>query len=153
MHIRKVFIGGGDVSQLKRSLINKFGEIGRNITNLCTSGYFDGYIKEVYFEMEKLPDFTLDKFQKHFEDIVKFSPFAIFVHAEMSEEQIMESINSKLRIFRNYGVNFLAIHGIGRDNLNKILTVIHYLQERFKDAIIEVHQNGNIVRVIVRFPK
>src|SRR3989344_4051773 len=66
LYMRAVFRRGEPVGELKRDIVNKFGEDGRNISNLCSAGYFEGYIKQVYDEMAFQKEFTIDKFTSYF---------------------------------------------------------------------------------------
>ena len=150
LYVREVFRQEQPVRELKRNIIRKFGEDGRNISNLCTAGYFEGYIKQVYEEMKFNPDFVIEKFQDYFKKIVSTSPFAIFVYRDMSEEELSGEIIHKLETYQKYGIKFLAIHGIGKDNVKKIRKIVQEIEEE-RNLTIEMAQEGNIIVIKIIF--
>ena len=49
LYIKSLYDKGEPVRDLKSGLMYKYGERGRNISNLCSAGYFTSYIKPLYF--------------------------------------------------------------------------------------------------------
>jgi len=155
MYIKKVFDNGGDIDDLKEQVVRKFGEIGKNMTNLATSGYFEGFIQEYHKEISKQSDFSNNKFRDWFEEIVKITPFTVFVHHQMDENQVIFEIKAKLYKFLKYGAKFLAIHGLGRSNVIKILTAMQKLKEDSNDfdyvtEIMPKELNIIVVKAVLR---
>lgn len=150
LYLRDVFEQGGAVGELKKDIIRKFGDDGRNIANLCSAGYFENYIKRIYEEMSFIPDFTIEKFQDHFKTIVTISPFAIFVSKEMNEEELSGEIWYRLETYKRYGIEFLAIHGIGKNNIQKIRRIIQGIEDK-KNLNININQERNIIFVKIEF--
>ncbi len=146
LYLRRVFERGEPINNLKRDIVQKFGEDGRNICNLCSAGYFEGHIKQVYSEMSFSKGFSIVKFKDHFEDIVKTSPFAIFVSKETNGDELSGEIYHKLQTYKKYGVSFLAIHGIGKNNIKKINKIIQELEEEI-EIDTKIKQDGNIIIV------
>ena len=138
---------------MKKDLIKRFGDEGRIICNLCTSGYFDegGYIKQLYGEMSASSDFEPAKFRGEFKKIVTLSPFAEFVYKDMSEEELAGEINQKLSTYQKYGIKFLAIHGIGKQNVEKIRKIVYELEEQNPDLKPKIAQEENIIQVTIYF--
>ncbi|MBS3102492.1 hypothetical protein J4458_03520 [Candidatus Woesearchaeota archaeon] len=138
LYARTNFSAGRSIAEDKRDIKNKFGEEGNNICNLCTAGYFEGYIKEAYEEMESSNNFSIDEWQKYFKLIVRTSPFAVFVYRDMSEEELSGIIMYRLDTNIKYGIKFVDIHGIGWDNVKKIKNILRELQkERDLDPEIQ----------------
>lgn len=146
VYLRQVFESNGSISELKRDIIHKFGEEGKNICNLCTSAYFESYFKELYNEMAKASDFSNDKYKEYFERIIASNPFAIFVHSEMSEDEISGEITYKLDTYKKYGIKFLDIHGIGKNNVSKIMEIVKALEDD-KSLKIAIYQQSSIILV------
>ena len=148
LYLREVFQEKQQIGELKRDIVHRYGEDGKNISNLCSAGYFDkgGYIREIYKEMSLDPDFSLEKFQKYFKTIVTISPFAVFVSKEMSEADVSGSILYRLETHKKYGLDFLAIHGLGKENVRKIKKIVHEIEvEKDLDVSINQDQPGVIL--------
>lgn len=135
------------IIKMKMDIISRFGDEGNNICNLCTSGYFEGFLKEVYEDMSKKPDFNLKEFTEYFENVVKYTPFTVFVSYGMSEKEIMEQIKERMEYFKNYGANFLAVHGIGEDNVEKIMKIIETLKREMKNINLEIIKKKSMIQV------
>ena len=131
LYVKSVYDRGGQVGDLKRDIILRFGDRGRNIVNLCTAGYFTSVIKPLYEEIVKQPDFTPAWFLETFDTIVNKSPFAIFVSSPMTKEQLLEEVTSKMNVSKMYGINYLNIHGIGEHNVLKIEYVLGKIKDSF----------------------
>ncbi len=147
LYLKEVFESGSDISKLKKQIISKFGDDGRNICNLCSAGYFEGYIKEVYNDFAFSNDFVPKKFMDYFDIILKTSPFAIFVSREMTEIELSGLINHKLDTHKKYGIKFLAVHGIGANNVKKIRKIIDSLSVD-KQLNVSIFQEGNNIVTI-----
>jgi len=147
VYIREIYVAGGSVSELKQDLVKRLGPIGRNITNLCTAGYFDDYFRKLYDEMDGDEQSKKAKYKEHFEKLVAVSPFAIFVHAGMSENELVMAYRAKLDQHERYGIKFLNIHGIGRENVSKILPLTEKLIAEGKPTSIK--QDGNVILLAI----
>jgi len=120
LYARSYFKLGQSILDMKKDIRNKFGEDGNNICNLCTTGYFEGYIKEAYEEMQSSPDFSIIKWQDYFQIIVRTSPFAIFVHKEMSENELSGKILFRLKTYKKYSYETLIIWETELKDLNEV---------------------------------
>lgn len=153
LYLREAFREGKDITDLKKDIIHRFGLIGKNICNLCSSGYFEGFIKELYLEMSKQPKFSLNSFQHLFNEIVINSPFTVFVNQYRKKSDIKTKINSKLKKFQNYGINYLAVHGIGTENVKMIKETIDELKNERNDIKTEMRleSRSSIIQVKIMF--
>ena len=56
LYLRKRFEEGADrdeIAQLKRDIILRYSRRGRNISDLCSAGYFETLIRTIFEEMER----------------------------------------------------------------------------------------------------
>ncbi len=146
LYLREAFNQGEAIEKMKWDIIHKFGTEGKNISNLCSSGYFEGYIKELYNEMSS-HSLPIQDFQYRFREIIRDSPFAVFVNHYMKKEDIKMQIDLKMQRFQGYGIDFLAIHGIGSENVKKIQEIIYELQHERGDIKMEMKQEASIIQV------
>ena len=150
LYLREVFKRGESVELLKMDIIHDYGHDGKNICNLCSSGYFEGYIKELYLEMSRQPDFVINHFHGIFKRIIRDSPFTVFVNQRKSKNDIKNEIENKLTKFKNYGINYLAVHGLGVDNVKKILEAIKELEEEREEIATDMKKERTIIEVKIR---
>lgn len=134
------FRNGYDIKEMKRDIRKKFGDRGNNISNLCTAGYFETFIPKLRNETSK------EEFNEFYEQIVSNYILAVFVNEQMSAFKITEEIKKKINASLRYGFKFVDVHGIGTQNINKIMSCI----ENNKDFdVFEkiIFERGNIVIV------
>jgi hypothetical protein len=147
-YLKVVFDRGESVFELKKQIVEKFGERGRNICNLYSAGYFESQIGPLYELMFAQDDFSPEKFNQIYEMIVTDSPFAVFVSRGMTEEQLFDEVKHKIETNRKYGVVNLNLHGIGEDNASKINTLLPKLQsEKLIGSILEVVRDKKVLSV------
>jgi hypothetical protein len=124
------------VKKIKKDIIYKFGDRGKNICNLCSAGYFDRLLKEIYNS-----DKTKDKkeFKKIYELIITNIILAIFVNSTMEFNQIDLEITNKIYANKKYGINDLYIHGLGFKNIKNIKNWINKNKQNI--TIKEIYEN------------
>lgn len=140
LFLREGFKNGYDIKEMKRDIRKKFGDRGNNISNLCTAGYFETFISKLHNETLK------EEFNELYEQIVSNYILAVFVNEQMSVFQITEEIKKKINASLRYGFKFVDVHGIGTQNINKIMSCI----ENNKDFdVFEkiIFERGNIIIV------
>lgn len=115
--IRDKFKTGDQINELKRDIIYRFGDRGKNICNLCSAGYFEGFLMPLYNA-----DMSTEKniFKKIYDDLISECMLAIFVYFGMEPKDIPHEIEEKIKISKKYGFKFIHIHGIGQKNINTI---------------------------------
>lgn len=145
LYLRSKYDEGVDVYQLKTDIITKYGERGKNISNMCTAGYFEKWLIPLYKEMEQSPDFSIDKFQFTYDIIVKESAFAVFVHRDMRGEKVKATILGKIHTNLEYGIKFVTIHGIGKENKKKIKETIAELESEHSFLRRSVEEEGSAI--------
>jgi len=126
----------GRVDGLKYQLMQKYGDKGRNIANLCTANYLEDWLMPAYNELSETlnnDDLIKKEFGKIYSHLVNELPFTIFVCRTMSTKGLKDEIMRR----KEFGINFVNIHAIGNDNVQKVKAVIpdiekesHYCEER-----------------------
>lgn len=142
---------------LKYQIMQKYGDKGRNIANLCTAGYLEEWLMPAYNNLkETLKDDDLAKaeFGKIYAHLVNELPFTIFVSHIMTIDGLKDEILRR----KEFGVAFVNIHAIGNDNVQKVKLVTpeiekdrQYCEERRRDHIfvrIFFKEEGNKKEVI-----
>lgn len=146
LFIRQKFKKGENIHERRLDVIYKFGERGRKITNLCTAEYFESTIIPLLNEMRAGSDFSKEKFLNIYNLIIEESGFAVFVSGGMKQDKVKKKIVDKIRSNIKYGIKFVHIHGIGKENIQKIRKAVG---EIMKDGIEKTNEDmvGNAIYV------
>lgn len=149
LFLRSEFRKGNEtiVKKIKRDIRIKFGDRGNNISNLCTAGYFENFLRELYnVSKEK------EKFDQLYESIVSDSVLAVFVNKEMSTRALTEEIKKKIEASLRYGLEAIFIHGIGKQNISTIKSCIVENKNFFDffEKIIFEKENIIMVKLLIR---
>lgn len=150
LYIKTVFERREKVWELKQQVIERHGNRGRNIINLCTAGYFISLIKPLYETMSTQSDFTLQKFLDRYDVIVTQYPFAVFVSSRMSEDELKVGVEKKMETNKKYGIRHLNIHGIGEENVFKIQKLLRELEDKFS-SMPEINSGRGFINVKIWF--
>ena len=111
--------------ELYNSLMQNYPEKGNKVYNLISGGYFDEMVIPFIdiFKIQFDSDY-IQKYKEFYSDIIRFFPIAFFVGNNTTKEQIIESINYRLKLT----VPFIRLHAIGKQNIKKIEEVIEELK-------------------------
>ncbi|MBI5392771.1 hypothetical protein HZA96_02785 [Candidatus Woesearchaeota archaeon] len=149
LFLRKEFrsgiISGKPIINLKADIRKRFGDRGNNIANLCTAGYFEQFLMQLYNDAQK------EVYNQIYEEIVNNSIVAVFVHTNMTEDEIPEQITNKINISKRYGIKFIHIHGIGKMNILKIKKCIEQEKKYFSFFDKKIYETENIIIVELIF--
>ena len=107
-----------------RELTARFGDRGKTISHLYSSGYFESHFKPLYEALSESEDFKPEQYLGVFDDLVRDFPYAIFVSKYTSEEELETRIRNTMERNKKYGMKILKIHGIGKENVEKIKRTI-----------------------------
>ncbi len=154
LYVRKSFQEGSNsdvVHKLRNDIIRKYSRRGRNISNLCSSGYFEKMIKPIYEEMKRSPDFSQEEFLEYYNTIIEEEAFAVFVSGGMSTDEVRQEVENKIKRNLRYGISHVSIHGIGRNNVDTIKTVIYELKGRHPMMKVTISESDNIIAAKLRF--
>lgn len=149
--LRSQYNAGYNVRVLKLDIMQRFGERGRKISNLCSAGYFDGVPAQLE-QAKKSPGFTQDKFRESFDRFVDESAFALFVKSANSMEETEKKILRQIKNNSSYGLRRLVVHGIGGDNIGKIRGAIERIIKGYAMIKSTEEQIGESILVDLRFP-
>jgi hypothetical protein len=156
IYIRTAYLRGSKVKDSLDRLAVSYGSRGRNISKLCSAGYFESIIKPMYEEMERQEEDDKQalsrRFLERFDVIVHDSPFAIFVNENMTETSLEEMVIRKVRLNRQYGIREMNIHGIGNANVRLIESVLS--SDEVKGELLdipEIDKRLNVIVVKVKF--
>lgn len=131
LYIRARFFERKDITFLKDDIVRKYGQKGKNITNLCTAGYVDSLLKPNYDFLKehlRVEEDLKKQFEMLYELVVYQLTVTVFVHSMMRKEEIKTEILNKIAQNFKYGIKFLNIHGLGQENLKKINEVVLELE-------------------------
>lgn len=134
--------------ETKEGIVKIHGNKGNSISNLCTAGYFESYIRPLYETMSSAPSFEREKFLKVYEDIIENAPFALFVRKNATEALIEKEISDKIKTMDKYGITTLNIHGIGRQKIKAIRVALENIEQSGKATFEQsMALEGNILVV------
>lgn len=147
LYLDSVFRKGGNIKNLKYDIIKNYGNRGKNICNLASAGYFQGFLMPVY-------NASKERFTEIYEVAVSKGALAVFVYEEMSNEQIATEITQKLAISNKYGIRGIYIHGFGKNNVFKIKKCLEEKKEEFRFFEKKIYENETHDIIIVElFPQ
>jgi len=144
----EVFMSRDDMRRRRKDLVDRFGEDAMEITNLCTSGYFDEdrYFRSLYETLEAEEEDPRQKFRDMFERIIDNMPFTVFVSNSQDATSVIGEVDDRLEKFSKYGVDFVEVRGIGRANRRTIENVIEELEEQYEDIDYNrIHEDREVI--------
>lgn len=150
IYIKVVSDRGESIQKLKWDVTTRYGNRGKNICNLYSAGYFTSQIQPMYKEMISQPDFSPEDFKIAYDRIVNESPYAVFINREMSNRAAEKEVRDRINTARNYGIRYLNIHGIGVENVDKIVYILEKLKPDFP-LPQEIKRQGNVIVVKIQF--
>jgi len=153
LYLRMRFQEGADreeIAELKNDIIWRFSRRGRNISDLCSAGYFETLIRTIFEEMER-SGYSEQEVLDTYNLIVEEGTLTVFVSTGMSPDQVSREIEEKIKRNRRYGLHILFIHGIGRTNIETIKGVIYDLKEKYPFVKTVTNEAANIISVKLMF--
>lgn len=111
------------VPDLKEQINLRYGQRGARISNLVCAGYYDEMIIPLYEKMKADAGYTREAFEKIYETIIAESAYAVFVNVLIPAARLKKIIYRKIISNKRYGTSTLNIHGIGKNNIEKVETV------------------------------
>lgn len=113
LFLRYEFKKHRSISTLKTDIIARFSERGNTISNLCTAGYFEEVMINLY-------NSSKEEFWKYYDLALDKGITALFVNSKMDTKKIQEEIQHRLKSAKTYGLPYVHIHGIGNKNIKNI---------------------------------
>ena len=156
LHLRKRFRAGAsrdEIYLMRTQIIKSFPERGENISKLCSSGYFENWIKTVYNIMSVRPGFKKEDFVKTFHLFIDEGAFAVFVSEKMSPDDIKADIERERSIQVRYGVPdpSVLVHAIGRSNIENANMAFYDLKEKYSHLSVQRSDDMYIFFARVKF--
>ncbi len=129
------------IDELLQQVYARYGQRGKNICNLYSSGYFENSFIPFYEKMQQSSNFSFTNFQSSFDMLVTDCPFATFVSKRTTKAELAAEIRMKLEKNRRYGITELNIHGISLENIEKIRSVLPVFES---DPLLKIsHDESN----------
>ena len=116
-----------DISSYRRSIKDRFGYRGLNISNLCSAGYFDTEFRNLY-------NSAPSQFQEYYEIVVGKGARALFVNLSMSVSDVEKAFDYTLNKAMKYHLSEFRIHGKGLGNINTIKSLVSELNKDTKQT-------------------
>lgn len=151
LYLKKCFEKGENIEKLKCDIVQKYGERGRSITNLCTANYLDKLILRLYEELKleiKDENIIKQRFTFIYNDIISNLPITIFVSHYDKPDKLKDRITNKLINNFKYGIQILNIHGIGKSNIKKIEKIINDIENQYHmNKSVNIEENIIIAKI------
>lgn len=146
--------GKPGTTKLKQDVTTRFGDRGRKLTNVVTSGYIESLVLPTYRAMSASPEYSVGSFQKFWNIVVEESAFAVFIHKEMSPEAAYKEISSKFTRNRSYGKYSVNIHGISVGNIKTVREAAKLMVQRHPEVVqMQDEAVGNSIFVRLQAPQ
>lgn len=126
----------------KDDLSSEYGTRGRKLCNLYLRGYinrlFEEYAKDLIDSQELSINQKSDKINKLLERVIANSDSIFFIHELIDTEKVYSEIAKKISL----NTSFIAMHGGGKTNVNKINSILKKLEfePNFKYYQIKVNK-------------
>lgn len=130
------------VQRLKEDIVERYGDRGRKIANLCTAGYFENQILPLLQALQTGEKVDKTRFQEMYDIMILQSGFAVFVHAFMTKDRLKKTLLEKIDSNLKYGMKVLHIHGIGKENVKNIRRTVDEILAEHEDAISKINDDA-----------
>jgi hypothetical protein len=143
---------GMPTQNIRKSVIDTYGERGKNLLNLASSGHFSTHIKPLYEELSKAPNFSQSMFYDELERILKEMPFAFFVNSRANPQGLCDVVNDKIEQAKLYAVKEkkIYLHGWG-PNVKTIEDCLDMLDDSLRIVINKRKEVVEIIDVTIEF--
>ena len=137
-YLKSTFLaeGGDIIDYMKSDIGRRYGVRGTNISNLCTAGYFEHFIMELWNTKE-----SKEEFDRVYNAIVNNSIPALFIHKHTKTSHIPDLIGEKIHLCKRYHIPFVHIHAISKDNVDKINKCLESQKDFFKIFTKSIYEN------------
>jgi hypothetical protein len=146
LYVRALFKKGVNIDAYKQDIINKWGERGRNISNLCTGGYFETIIKPLYEELYNKAN-GIQTFGKMYNIIIEEMPIAVFIKSNLRRAEIRRLLEHQIESSKKYGVKEFNVHALGGTTIKNVQEVLEEMRKERKTEfeISHVEQSRHII--------
>lgn len=115
----------------------------KTVLNLASAGYFHTYFRPLYKQLMKGPN-PEKKFKNEYESILGDVTFAIFVHSNMTTQEIVDKVTQKAIKNIRYGVKIktISLHATGIISISKVREAVVLLKPVFPSITIKTLSKG-----------
>jgi hypothetical protein len=156
LFLRKRFEAGVAVEDLKGQIARSYGPRGRNLANLCSAGYLETWFWPLYEHLLTVnpgdPSAAKLKFQVLYGNILSELPFTEFVSLGHSAAKTLSHIVEKMKRNIQNGVRFLNVHGLGKRNVTKIVSVLPEIIKQTGARIVREEKDDTHIFIRLEIP-
>jgi hypothetical protein len=118
--------------RLWKQITDSYSPREKTIINLASAGYYHTYFRPLYKQLLRGPD-TQKKFDKEYEKALDDTTFAIFVHGQMSVDDIVAKVTEKAIKNIRYGVKIetISLHATGATCIATVRQAMNLLKPTF----------------------
>lgn len=155
LYLRQRFKLGERVDDLKRQIVQVYGQRGRNLANLCSANYLEDWFVPLYEALcAAYPDDPAKakiQFLAVYNSVLLEQPWTEFVSQRTTAVKLIAGVSDKMNRNLKNGVRFLNLHGLGPKNVAKILAALPEIkaQSGAEAAKIEKDQARIFVRLVI----
>lgn len=151
LYLKACHEAGNNIGSIKQQIWENHGSRGNNMSNLCSAGYFEAWLKPTYetLKNEESEEEAKRIFLIIYENLVSELPWTVFVSHLKSDKDVQNEVETKIERNLKYGIRFLNIHGMGKSNVEKILSVLEILAKNRNDIQKSKHEQEKH-RIFVR---
>lgn len=156
LFLKKKYDQGVPIHEIKARIMTSYGQRGKNLANLCSAGYLNDWLRPLYESLEKgspTPIEAVRKFQQVYHNIVDELPWTVFVSRHSPSVQIKSEVLGKIDANLKYGIRWLNIHALGKENLCKLRSVLDELEAERADLHVEITKDEQRMTVRLKVTK
>lgn len=120
------------VRNIKDQMIANHQQKGRNIANICNTGYLEEYIipwYEHYVEQEHDDDAFIENYRMIVDQLL----FIVFVSSFATADELKSEIENKIQTLANAHMKHLFIHALGEQNIKKAEQIISEIKSEIPE--------------------
>ena len=151
--LRAKHANGLCIEKEKAEIIQAYGLRGGHLANLCSAGYLESWFQP-YFE-QLLKDnggnaaLAKEKFVENYRNILNDLPWTLFV-SRGQKAKLAELIIEKMGRNQGNGIYYLNVHGIGQDNVKRIVAAIPDINGKIGAVPVQMDRDVSGMRISVR---
>lgn len=124
----------------KNDLKQQFGDSANNVSNFCSSGYYDegGILRHIMDDLSAEYD-DPEQIQERYEEIVLEHPFVVYVGRYDTPERVKAQARTRISEYDShvYPIPYIDIRAQGRDNRQTAEQALERLEEEFTTLPVE----------------
>lgn len=125
----------------------------KRIVNLASAGYYHTFFRPLYKQLNRGQNGEA-RFKKEYESILDDLTFAIFVHTNMSTEQIVQRVIDRAIKNIKYGVktDTISVHATGPQLVARVKSAVQLLKTIFPTIkMVSTPRGTEIIKVLIEY--